>query len=90
MSAESYGVTLFHALSVASHRQIVFNCRICPRASDDERWMLRLVEAQLHGDGANVRALLGFLIHRAWRRRIDALTAGLAERLDHERMRLWA
>ncbi|MBX2853597.1 MAG: hypothetical protein KTR21_01330 [Rhodobacteraceae bacterium] len=81
-SAEAFGVTLFHTLGVASARQLTFHCRACPRASVDEWWLLRLLQALERRDILNVEALLGFRIKKAWRRRVRRLAAGLAARLD--------
>lgn len=80
--ATSFGVTLFHTLPYASDRQIEFFCRVCPNASQDEWWLLRLIEAFQNGDVVNTEALLGFRIRRPWRRRIRYLAACLATRID--------
>ena len=79
---EAYGVTLFHTLSAACSRRIAFHCRACPRASEDEWWLLRLLEALERRDILNVEALLGFRIKKAWRRRVRFLAAGMAQRLN--------
>lgn len=77
----AFGVLLFHCLPLAAERRMTFFCRVCPNASADEWWLLRLVEALDSGDAANTAALLGFRIRKSWRRRIRFLVAGLAARL---------
>lgn len=77
----AFGVLLFHSLPLATERRMTFFCRVCPNASADEWWLLRLLEALDGGDAVNTAALLGFRIRKSWRRRIRFLAAGLAARL---------
>lgn len=78
---EHYGALLFHVLTDAAKRRIVFHCRICPKASADEKWMLRLIDAHKANDDDNVRALLSFIIKKEWRTRIAALTYKIAHKM---------
>lgn len=80
--AAVYGVMLFHAFAEACERRLTFFCQVCPVASDDEWWLLRLIDALATGDEAGADALLGFRIRPVWRRRIRFLAAGLARGVD--------
>lgn len=77
----AFGVTLFHTLAQATDRRLEFFCRICPKASEDELWLLRLIDSLHRCDIANVDALIGFRVRKEWRRRIRFLAAGLAARI---------
>lgn len=85
VSAERYAAAFFHGLEGFARRQLRFYTGRTKRASDDEMWLARLIEAIQAQDDINTNYLLALRVEPRGRRRLLFLVRGLAEALAAEK-----
>lgn len=79
LRATRAAIALFHALPVACRKRPTLFPRGARSASQDEMWLLRLIQATRAGDLSNIAALCAFRVRRADRRRVLGLIRDIAD-----------
>ncbi len=82
---ERYAAAFFHGIETYAKRSLHFFTVKSASVSDDEMWLLRLLESLHEHDFISARYLMALRIEPAGQRRLMFLAAGLADALLGER-----
>lgn len=80
-TVERYAAAFFHGIEAYARRSLQFFTVKADTVSDDEMWLLRLLQSLDSGDYASARYLMALRIEPAGHRRLMFLAQGLARAL---------